>query len=93
MANLIEEKIKQAAQILKDFGALEVYLFGSRAEGKDSEFSDIDFAVRGLPDDIFFRAYARASMGLPVEMDLVSLDDVNPFVEFLLKEGNLVRIL
>jgi len=89
----LELLIRKAAQILVSYGAKEVYLFGSHASGEADAVSDVDIAVRGLSDDVFFRAYAQASLGFPKEMDLVSLDDSNPFTDFLLREGPLVRII
>ena len=88
----LETHIHKAAQVLVSFGAKEVYVFGSQATGESSQDSDVDLAVRGLPDEVFFKAYARASLECPRELDLISLDDANPFTDFILKEGPLVRI-
>jgi predicted nucleotidyltransferase len=52
--------IHKAAEALKSFGATDVYLFGSMAKGVDTEHSDIDLAVSGLPPKVFFKAMGRA---------------------------------
>jgi len=92
MDSQLESHVRRAAQVLMSFGAREVYLFGSQASSHPAPSSDLDLAVRGLPDAVFFEAYARASLGFPREMDLVSLDEKNPFTEYLIQEGRLVRI-
>ena len=92
MTKTIENEIKQAAQILKSYGAAEVYLFGSQETGEAGDFSDVDFAVRGLPDEVYFTAFARAGSVLSVSMDLITLDDPTPFVEYLMKSEALRRV-
>lgn len=48
LPNSYQEDIKKATNILKENGAKEVFIFGSIANGKFNEHSDIDIAVRGL---------------------------------------------
>ena len=52
-----QEDIKKATQILKENGAKEVFIFGSIANGKFNENSDIDIAVRGLNEKDFYRTH------------------------------------
>jgi predicted nucleotidyltransferase len=92
MTKQLENEIRKAAQILKSYGATEVYLFGSRAAGKAGDDSDVDMAVRGLPDEVYFTASARAGAVLSVSMDLITLDDPTPFVEYLIKTEALLRV-
>jgi len=92
MTKQLEDEIRQAAQILKSYSATEVYLFGSQATGEGDENSDVDFAVRGLPDEVYFTASARASSVLSVSMDLITLDESTPFVELLFKREALRRV-
>jgi predicted nucleotidyltransferase len=88
----IETLIEQAAEALKAAGAREVYVFGSAARGKLREDSDIDLAVCGLPAEAFFRAMAKASRALGRPVDLVDLDEDNPFTRYLKEEGELQRV-
>ena len=89
----ITESIRKAAEVLKAAGAKEVYVFGSAATGEMDEYSDVDMAVAGLPPEVFFRSWARAVRAFPGrEMDLVNLDHKNPFVRFLMEEGELKRV-
>jgi predicted nucleotidyltransferase len=86
------DRIRQAAQMLKQRGARAVYLFGSAARGALHGDSDVDLAVTGLPDDVFFRAMADASriVGLPV--DLVALDRNEAVARSLYRSGELKRV-
>jgi len=91
-AKPLADEIQQAAETLVSYGATEVYLFGSRATGQVSHGSDVDLAVRGLPDEVFYRAIAAASLVLPVPLDVISLDDPGPFTTYLLEHGELRRV-
>jgi predicted nucleotidyltransferase len=84
--------IQKAAEALKSFGATDVYLFGSMAKGVDTEHSDIDLAVSGLPPKMFFKAMGSAMNILKREFDLVDLDEKNLFVDYLKSHGDLRRV-
>jgi len=88
----IHKGIEAAAAALKEFGAQEVYVFGSAAGRTMHEDSDIDLAVSGLPPEVFFRAMARASGALGRELDLIDLDENTPFTRYLKEEGELERV-
>lgn len=92
MAEELEVLVARAAAAVKSAGAREVYLFGSAARGEAGEDSDVDLAVAGLPPAVFFRAMgaARRILGRPV--DMVDLDESNPFTEHLLASGSLRRV-
>jgi predicted nucleotidyltransferase len=92
MADELKGRIALAAEALKKAGAREVYLFGSAATGRLSKNSDIDMAVRGLPPARFFQAMGEAADLLDVPLDLVDLDEDNPFTEYLREYGELVRV-
>ena len=84
--------IEQAAAVLKEAGAQDVYLFGSAAHGAVQEDSDIDLAVSGIPPQRFFLAMARAAAVLQRPLDLVDLDQPTPFTRYLREEGELCRV-
>ena len=64
-------------QILKENGAKEVFIFGSLANGKFNENSDIDIAVKGMNDYVCLKSIikdkkqkiivADCGCGIPVE--------------------------
>ena len=84
--------IEEAARVLLDAGAKEVYVFGSAAEGTDTDDSDIDLAVSGLPPKGFFHAVGEAVMAVSRPIDVIDLDDPNPFTDYLRRKGKLVRV-
>jgi len=93
MTDELKGRIALAAEALKKAGAREVYLFGSAATDLLREDSDVDLAVSGLPPRQFFRAMGQASRILRRPVDLVDLDEANPFTEYLKKkEGELLRV-
>lgn len=93
MESELDKQIQQAADILRSFGAKEVYVFGSAAHGEADDRSDVDLAVVGLTSAVFLKAWARAVRSLPGrEMDLVDLDRDEPFAQFLREHGELKRV-
>jgi predicted nucleotidyltransferase len=92
MTDELLQQIQKAAEALKAAGAGEVYVFGSAATGHLREDSDVDLAVSGLPPAKFWEALARASDVLDRTIDLIDLDEDNPFTRFLKEEGELVRV-
>lgn len=91
--NRIAPEVHAAAGILKALGAREVYLFGSRALGTDGPRSDMDLAVRGLPEPVFFRAVGEVLCRTGLEIDLVDLDDKGPLMDLLRDTGRFLRVL
>lgn len=89
---IFQPEIERAVQILKQGGCTEVYLFGSLAEGRAHEHSDIDLAVRGCPPGEFFQLYGKLMGELEHRVDLVRLDTADPFAQFLLEHGEMLRV-
>ena len=87
-----QRSIRRAVEILTEYGCTEVYLFGSLTTGNVHERSDIDLAVRGCPDNRFFRALGQLLRELDYPVDLVDLDDGDLFSRYLEREGELVQI-
>ncbi len=88
----LDTLIHKAADVLKTFGATDVYLFGSVAKGTNNEHSDIDLAVSGIPPKDFFKAMGTTMNAIKKEFDLVDLDESNDFVEYLKSHGKLHRV-
>lgn len=87
------ERLRAAVVSLRRLGANEIFLFGSAARNELSPKSDVDIAVRGLPPSRFFAAVSEATDALDRPVDLVDLDDPTPIVRYLLKSGDLLRVL
>ena len=86
--NTIQNEINQAAAILRAAGCSECYVFGSIADGRVHENSDIDIAVRGLPPEKFYYVYGQLSGNI----DLVDLDDGSRFSQKLQQRGAMIRV-
>ncbi len=72
------EKARLAAQVLKDsFSAKKVILFGSLIDKNAFDMSsDIDLAVMGVPDGIFYKALGSlAEVVYPFNVILVDIND------------------
>lgn len=88
-----QEDIKKTTQILKENGAKEVFIFGSIANGKFNENSDIDIAVKGLNEKDFYKVASILMFELENEFDLIDLDDKqNRFSQMLLRVGVLLKV-
>jgi len=89
----IEKKaLQEAVNLLRSFGASQVFIFGSAVRDELRTDSDIDMAVSGLPPRVYFSAISKASDLLGRPVDLVDLDDDTPLVRHLLDSGDLVRV-
>jgi len=86
------EDIDKAVRILKDEGCTEVYLFGSLAEGRFNEGSDIDLAIKGCPKGKYYKILGKLLLELNHSVDLIDLDRKNDFVKYIEKEGVLVYV-
>ncbi len=72
------EKARSAARVLKDsFFAKKVILFGSLLDKNAFDMSsDIDLAVMGVPDGIFYKALGSITeVVFPFNVDLVDIND------------------
>ena len=89
----VKTDIEKASEILKKYGCTEIFVFGSVVNGKFNDDSDIDIAVKGLEDRLFFKVLAELGRQLFHEIDLIDLDDEeNRFVQFILKKGELIKV-
>ncbi|MBQ4237324.1 MAG: nucleotidyltransferase domain-containing protein [Treponema sp.] len=86
------EKLSKAADILKNAGCTEIYLFGSQATGKAHATSDVDLGVKGLPGKLFFRMHSDLEEVLKMPVDLVDFDYQSIFFDLLKRAGELQKI-
>lgn len=93
LPKIYQEDINKAVRILKENGAKEVFIFGSIANGKFNENSDIDIAVKGLNESDFYKVASILMFELENEFDLIDLDDKeNDFSKMLLRVGGLLKV-
>ncbi|SDM49692.1 nucleotidyltransferase family protein [Halarsenatibacter silvermanii] len=92
IADEYKNDINKAIEILKDAGCEEIYLFGSLARGEDRKNADIDLAIRGCPEGVYFSLIGKLIIELEHSVDLVNLDKANDFAELLEDEGELVHV-
>ena len=84
--------LTKAANILKNAGCTDVYLFGSQLTGKAHSKSDVDLGVKGLPPRLFFRMHSDLEEALKMPVDLVDFDYQIDFFNLLQKVGELKKI-
>lgn len=72
---LFEKELKKIVTISKKFGVKKILLFGSSLEDIESAH-DIDIAVSGIDPKDFFKYYAKISMSVEDEVDIIDLDDI-----------------
>lgn len=78
---------QQAAQILKQWGATRVILFGSILTEYFHETSDIDLAVQDLPEHVYFRSIARLQDISDFAVDLVEIQNATPYIQAAITHG------
>jgi predicted nucleotidyltransferase len=87
------DDIKKAISLLKKAGCTEIYLFGSLAEGQTIRATtDIDLAVKGLPNALYFKTLAELLFSLQHSVDLISLDTDITFAQHLIEGNRLEKI-
>lgn len=76
--------------LVGEFPEAQIYLFGSRARGDASEYSDIDIAIKGskpLKNTLASVRFAIEESQIPYKVDLVDLS-LAPYLESVIqKEG------
>lgn len=88
-----KDDINKAIKILKSYGATEIYIFGSIANGNFHNKSDIDIAIRGIKFSNFYKVASILMFELENEFDLVDLDDENDrFSQMIYEKGELLKV-
>ena len=85
--------IETIVEIIKDVGGKEAYLFGSVARGDNTDHSDIDVGVKGVPKNSFFKLSGRIMMALNRQVDIVDLDEETRFTKRLFENEVYARVL
>jgi uncharacterized protein len=76
-----------AAVQLKQLGATKVFLFGSLLNESFYERSDMDLAVWGLPENLYFKAVAQLHGISGFEVDLVEAENAMPHILEAIAQG------
>ncbi|MDE2999714.1 MAG: nucleotidyltransferase domain-containing protein [Gemmatimonadota bacterium] len=92
VSDAVRHDLVRGVDILKAGGCEEVYLFGSIADGSCTSRSDIDFAVKGCPADMFYKLQGRLLMELARSVDLIDLDADAELATFLERQAELIRV-
>ncbi len=77
-AEALRGSLPAAAALLRSQGADGVWVFGSLVAGDVHRLSDVDLAVRGLPDEVYFRTLSHLVALFDAEVDLVQLEGASP---------------
>ena len=84
---MISESDKKAIlDLAKKYKVKRVILFGSASRDKVKS-RDIDLAVEGIPDKLFFKFYSELMFNLSKPVDLVDLRQKSKFTEIITAEG------
>jgi len=81
-----EKDKKEILRIAKKYKVKRIVLFGSGSR-ESSENRDIDLAVEGIPDKLFFKFYSELIFNLSRPVDLVDISKKSKFSEILTSEG------
>lgn len=83
-------KFPDIAGRLKSLGAREVIVFGSLVEGDFRIDSDMDLAVKGLPEDKYLDALMlveKILVSTGVDFDLVLYERAHPWIKERIEKG------
>ncbi len=77
---------KAILDLAEKYKVKRVILFGSGSKSIGLN-NDIDLAVDGIPDKLFFKFYSELIFNLSKPVDLVDLSRKSKFSEILISEG------
>ncbi len=83
---LSDEDKNKLLEIAKKYDVSRLYLFGSNLD-RHSESKDIDLAVEGIPDKLFFEFYGELIFALSKPVDLIDLKKKSAFNDMVRSEG------
>lgn len=76
------EDLRRSIEILRDFGATRILLFGSGAISPETA-QDIDLGCQGIPPRHFFLAAGKLLQEITSPIDLIDLTPNTPRNEFI----------
>ena len=85
--------LQKAIKILRDNGAIEIYLFGSLISGRISKDADIDLGVIGIQSPRFFQVYAELTASIQTHIDLIDFEKKKDFFTMLKNVNEVIRIV
>ena len=83
-----EDKIK-LLETAKRYKVAKLYLFGSNLD-TSREANDIDIAVEGIADNVFFKFYSEIIFALSKPVDLIDLKKKSLLNDMVKSEGILI---
>ncbi|MFQ6056199.1 MAG: nucleotidyltransferase family protein [Methanosarcinales archaeon] len=84
---MISERDKEVIiQCAKKYKVSTIYLFGSSLD-RNSEYNDIDLAVKGIKPEVFFKFYGELLRNLSKPVDLVDLSKKSLFNQIIEEKG------
>ena len=86
---ITNEDKQKLIEIAKKYNVAKLYLFGSNLNIK-MESNDIDLAVEGISDSIFFKFYSELIFSLSKPVDLIDLRKKSLLTEMIKSEGVLL---
>ncbi|WP_457618862.1 nucleotidyltransferase family protein [Lutibacter sp.] len=87
---MISDKDKKIIiELAKKYNVKRIILFGSGSK-ESGENRDIDLAVEGIPEKLFFKFYSELIFNLSKPVDLVDLEKKSKFTEIITMEGTLL---
>ena len=92
LADSARADLKKAIEILRNYGAKRILLYGSLCRsGQFHRRSDIDLVVEGIPPQHFLRAAGDLMMEIDWPIDLKPLEGLDGlFRELVIKRGELI---
>ena len=84
---MISEKDKSAIlNIANKYKISRLLLFGSSIEN-NQDYNDIDLAVEGLSEELFFKFYSELIFNLSKPVDLIDIGKESRFRDIIIKES------
>lgn len=81
-----EQDKKVLVNLANKYNISRLLLFGSSLDS-NKESNDIDLAVEGLSEDLFFKFYSELIFNLSKPVDLVDIGRESRFRDIILEEG------
>ena len=84
-----QSQIKKCIALAKEYGVAKLILFGSALEDQ-GRAKDLDLACDGLSGWKIFEFGARVEEELNISVDIIPLQPITPFTQYIEKKGQLL---